>query len=604
VLLHWIERAHPEFFMLVEDLINRKQVELIGGGFYEPMMPFISQQDKIGQIELFTDYLRKHFNKRPLGCWLPALAWEPGMVDVLNRCGMSYTFLAVEQFRNAGLEGEDILAPCLTEDQGKLLTVFPLFCVPVSGVLSFTPSPGAFLAGVTQDALFEKLKSLSDSTDAASGEGRIVAVCSSGVLDESSGIQEAGKNVNRFFEELSRCEAFVGFTTPAKVLKSRHTYKKAYFGTDSKSSVKRFLVDYPEANGIYAKTIFTHVLVNQLRGDKARKTAALEELWKAQGYDAFCRSWSGGFYRGAIRNAVYRSLLLAEKTARIKGIFIPSLVNFDFDFDGEDEYIFRNDHINVYVKTQGAAVFEFDFIPRSWNYLGTLRPRETGAGESGAVLNSAERRMAFMDILALPGFSPAVFAEAGFSTEDAEKAGRLRFCGVEPYDVLETDKARQKASFRLGAAGTPVSPLDSIEINKTYYLKKDSILVQYKLVNQGKEKADFDFIPRLDLVFPGEGEEYLRVYEVGPEGKDALIGGKRELPNVRTVELDDLENELIIMFSCDKAFNVYFVPVYASCPVYGQEQRLYQSTCVLPVTSLSLKSGASWSADYTLKLAY
>jgi hypothetical protein len=212
--------------------------------------------------------------------------------------------------------------------------------------------------------------------------------------------------------------------------------------------------------------------------------------------------------------------------------------------------------------------------------------------------------MAFTDILALPGFSPAVFAEAGFSTREAEKAGQMRFCGAEVYEVLEADKARQKANFRLGAVETPASMLNSIEINKTYYLKKDSLLVQYRLVNQGREKANFDFIPRLDLVFPGEGEEYLRVYRVGPEGKDALIGGGKELSDARTVELDDLENELIITLSCDKAFNAHFAPVYASCSVYGQERRFYQSTCVLPVTHLSLESGASWSAEYTLRLAY
>jgi hypothetical protein len=604
VLLHRIERAHPEFFMLIEDLISRKQIELMGGGFYEPMMPLISQQDKIGQIELFTDYMRKHFNKRPLGCWLPALAWEPGMVDALNRCGMSYTFLAAEQVQNAGLEGESLFGPCLTEDQGKLLTVFPLFCIPPSRAFSFTRSPGAVLAGVKRETLFEELKRLADSRNTASGEGRIVAIYSNGILDESSGIQEAGKNINRFFEELSRCETFASFTTPGKILKNRRIYKKAYFGADSKGCVKRFLLDYPEANGIYAKTIFTHVLVNQLRGDKARKTAALEELWKAQGYDAFCRSWSGGFYRGAIRNAVYRSLILAENTARIKGIFIPSLVNFDFDFDGEDEYIFRNDHASVYVKKQGAAVFEFDFIPRSWNYLNTLLPRETGARKSGATLNPVERRMAFTDILALPGFSPAVFVEAGISTRDAEKAGQIRFCGVEPYEILETDKARQKADFRLNAVEAPASTLNSIEINKTYHLKKDSLLVRYKLVNQGKKKTDFDFIPRLDLVFPGTGEEYLRVYRVSPKGKDALTGGEGDMPGAGTVELDDLENELIITLSCDKTFDAHFAPVYASCPVYGKEQRFYQSTCVLPVTHLSLESAASWSTEYTLKLAY
>jgi hypothetical protein len=533
------------------------------------------------------------------------------MVDVLNRCGMSYTFLAAEQVRNAGLEGESLFGPCLTEDQGKLLTVFPLFCIPPSHDLSFTStsSPGTVLTGVKQEALFDELKRLADSGNAASGEGRIVSICSNGILDESSGIQETGKTINRFFEELSRCEAFAGFTTPGKVLKDQRVCKKAYFGADSKDCVKRFLLDYPEANGIYAKTIFTHVLVNQLRGDKARKTAALEELWKAQGYDAFYRSWSGGFYRGAIRNAVYRSLILAEKTARIKGIFIPSLVNFDFDFDGEDEYIFRNDHISVYVKKQGAAIFEFDSIPQSWNYLNTLLPRETGVRKSGAALNPIERRMAFTDILALPGSSPVVFVEAGISVavcsaRDAGKAGQIRFCGLEPYEVLETDKARQKAGFRLNAVEAPVSTLNSIEINKTYHLKKDSLLVQYKLVNQGKKKADFDFIPRIDLVFPGTGEEYLRVYGVGPEGKDALASGGGDLPGVKTVELDDLENELIITLSCDKTFDAHFAPVYASCPVYGKEQRLYQSTCVLPVTHLSLESAASWSAEYTLKLAY
>ncbi|MDR1353297.1 MAG: DUF1926 domain-containing protein [Treponema sp.] len=600
VLLHWIERAHPEFFMLIGDLVSRKQVELVGGGFYEPMMPLISQQDKIGQIELLTDYLRKHFSKKPLGCWLPALAWEPDIVDAFSRCGMGYTFLSEEQFRRAGLGGDDLFAPCLTENQGKLLTVFPLLCVPPSTALSSAPSPGAFFAGIKPEGLFEALEKLAAAGNAAAGEGRIAAVCSNGILGESLDSQGAEKGISLFFEELSRCESFAGFTTPAKVLKNCRVYKKAYFGTDSKSSVKRFLVEYPEANGIYAKSIFTHVLVNQLRGDKARKTAALEELWKAQGYDAFCRSWSGGFYRGDIRNAVYKSLLIAEKTARIKGVFIPSLMNFDFDFDGEDEYIFRNDHISVYIKKQGAAVFEFDFIPRSWNYLGTLLPREAGAGPG-----VPEMRMAFADILAFPGFSPAALAEAGFSTRDAEENGKLRFCGAEPYEVLETDKARQKACFRLepggGASG---SALGAVEINKTCCLKRDSLLVQYRLVNRGARETEFDFTPRLDLVFPGEGDSCLRVYKVGPEGKDALRGGQGELPVVQKIELDDLENELIITLSCDKAFDAHIVPVYADCPVYGREQRLYQSTCVLPVTRLSLESGGSWSADYTLRLAY
>ena len=75
VILYWIERRHPEFFMLLEDLLSRKQAEFLGGGFYNPMLPLLPTADKIGQIEMFTTYLRKHFGKRPQGCWLPSMSW-------------------------------------------------------------------------------------------------------------------------------------------------------------------------------------------------------------------------------------------------------------------------------------------------------------------------------------------------------------------------------------------------------------------------------------------------------------------------------------------------------------------------------------------------
>ena len=75
VLLHWIERSHSEMFMLIEDMVSRKQVEMLGGGFYEPMLPIIPLQDKIGQMELLTTYLRKQFGKRPVGCWIPGFTW-------------------------------------------------------------------------------------------------------------------------------------------------------------------------------------------------------------------------------------------------------------------------------------------------------------------------------------------------------------------------------------------------------------------------------------------------------------------------------------------------------------------------------------------------
>jgi len=40
--------------------------------------------------------------------------------------------------------------------------------------------------------------------------------------------------------------------------------------------------------------MYTHILINQLRGDKYRKRTAREELWKAQGCDGFWHIGDGG----------------------------------------------------------------------------------------------------------------------------------------------------------------------------------------------------------------------------------------------------------------------------------------------------------------------
>ena len=53
--------------MLINDMVKRKQLELLGGGFYDPILPVIPNSDRSGQIEALTTYLRKHFGKRPRG---------------------------------------------------------------------------------------------------------------------------------------------------------------------------------------------------------------------------------------------------------------------------------------------------------------------------------------------------------------------------------------------------------------------------------------------------------------------------------------------------------------------------------------------------------
>jgi hypothetical protein len=401
----------------------------------------------------------------------------------------------------------------------------------------------------------------------------------------------------------------VDFNTPVKFFKNRQGLTKVYFpnsfeGESSPGEFppgpidfhpRQFLITYPEANRIYAKMMTTHMLINQLRGDKSRKRSARDALWKAQGCDSFYRTMGGGIYRNTVRNAAYRALLEAERITREKGVFIPSVMPVDFDLDGEEEYLFQDERINCYVKTLGASVFELDFLPKTWNYLDTLLPRTGSAGDK----LPRGFRNAFADYLLPPDFPPALLADPAPESVAGSFPGRC--CGAENYEVLEADKAREKAVFRLQA--NPALPFGSVEIEKTYHLKKDVLSIHYRLTNRGGEPLRFGFVPRLDLSFPGEGEGFLRVLKLGAEAKDALSGAAGEIRDAGGLEFQDLKNEVTIILSADRNFDALILPVKIPCFVYGEELQLYQSTCVIPLSMLSLESEASWEAEYRLKLS-
>jgi alpha-amylase/alpha-mannosidase (GH57 family) len=69
-LLQWLERAHPEYFDHLRELCRRGQVEVIGGGFYEPILIAIPPRDRLEQIKRLADYIEKHFGAPPRGAWL------------------------------------------------------------------------------------------------------------------------------------------------------------------------------------------------------------------------------------------------------------------------------------------------------------------------------------------------------------------------------------------------------------------------------------------------------------------------------------------------------------------------------------------------------
>ena len=123
-LLDWFEEAHPEFLERIAALVRRNQIELVSGGYYEPILPTIPDSDKIAQICRLTDRLYRDFGVNASGMWIAERVWEPELPRLIREAGIEWTILDDVHFKNVGLEDKDLYGYYATENQSSVLKVY------------------------------------------------------------------------------------------------------------------------------------------------------------------------------------------------------------------------------------------------------------------------------------------------------------------------------------------------------------------------------------------------------------------------------------------------------------------------------------------------
>ncbi|MBN2462321.1 MAG: 4-alpha-glucanotransferase, partial [Dehalococcoidia bacterium] len=116
-LIDWLEQNRPEFLDRLAGLVSRNQVEIIGGAYYEPILPAIPDADKLGQIAKMAAFVKQRFGANPTGLWLAERVWEPHLAKVLAEAGVDWTLVDDNAFKSLGLEDKDLFGYYLTEEQ-------------------------------------------------------------------------------------------------------------------------------------------------------------------------------------------------------------------------------------------------------------------------------------------------------------------------------------------------------------------------------------------------------------------------------------------------------------------------------------------------------
>ncbi|MBC8145271.1 MAG: alpha-amylase, partial [bacterium] len=126
ILLDWFAKNHPDFLELIGRGVRDGRVELVSGGYYEPVLAMLPERDRQAQITRLNRRIERDFGAHPRGMWLAERVWEPSLPATLNDAGLAYTFLDDTHFKHAGLVESELTGYFLTEDQGQPLAVLPI----------------------------------------------------------------------------------------------------------------------------------------------------------------------------------------------------------------------------------------------------------------------------------------------------------------------------------------------------------------------------------------------------------------------------------------------------------------------------------------------
>jgi alpha-amylase len=602
ILMEWLDESHPEFLTLLGEMVGRGQVEVLGGGYYDPILPLIPTNDKLGQLEKMTTWLRVKFETRPRGCWIVEKVWEQSLASVLRASGMDYTFVDDGQFAIAGADEDEMFMPFITEDQGKIISL-----LPVSERMS------ELAAGAEPSQAITFLR-------AVPGRAPIAILMEDGAAAASHMLRNGW--LEGFIRLSEENTDWLEPTTPGQYLKDNPPARRLFIPSSSSLDMMRralpparrdafeterarangssenrrfltgghfrdFLSRYPEAWLMYAKMMNTHVLVNQVRGDKYKKKAAQNELWKGQSHHAYWCGRTGGIYENELRKAVYRSLIEAEKITRATEIFAPSILSVDYDMDNRTEYLYQGSELNAYIHSLGGALFELDFLPASWNYLDTMIDREgpREGDQTGATGVRSYDRKAFLDHF----FSP------GSRIEDFQ-AGRLEEAGdflSLPYEMVEINRALPELLMRRDGTLRGSTGAQPLRVEKRFVFRPRSIDVYYRLSNSGTEGISATFGVEINVSLAARSAENGRLFLLDEDRKTEISSDAAEIEGVQGLLVHDVRNEVSVTLSSVRAFRCWNVPVETTVST-GDSTAQFQSHCFLPLWDFSLAPGETW----------
>lgn len=663
ILLQWLQKNRPETLDDIAELVRRGQVELLTGGFYEPILPVIPQWDQKAQIDKLTQFIKESFKTIPTGMWLAERVWEPHLPEIISQAGVKFVILDDTHFKYAGLNDEQLLGYYVTEEQGFAVNLFP-----ISKVLRYTipfKEPEETLNYFKEIAASEGNNMIVYADD---GEkfgiwpGTYKHCYEDGWMEDFFEAIEKNKdwvNMVHFSEALEKfpalgrvylptssyaemsqwslpAQGFREYENLENTLKAQGLYEK--FGTFIRGGFWRnFLAKYPEANHLHKRMLDLSQRIHSLRSfskklDVKKIKKAQDELYKSQCNCPYWHGVFGGLYLNHLREAVYHHLIHAERIhnelIHEKDEWIDYRV-IDLDKDGKDELILSTSSLNLcFSPHSGGALYELDFFPGSVNLINTLTRREEGYHKEILNLKSQDAQSNSPEVASIHDL--ALTKEKGlekYLTYDWYRKGCLidHFLGEstkiddfarcqyseqgdfvnQPYKQ-RVEKKGKKIRVTLERDGSVWfnDKRISLTLVKAIQLDAESSLIEieYSIKNSLSHAVSLWFGVEFNFsLSSGQGEHIS--YRINGKGVEAQgLIEKLEDKDATALELKDQIMGVGINLKIDKPAILWRFPVLTVSLSESGFEKNYQSTVLFPNWKISLEPGQIWKTKITQRI--
>lgn len=648
-LLEWIAENRPRFLDTLSHLVMANRMEIIGSGFYEPILMTIPTVDRLEQIEIMEQWVEDRLGMRPKGIWLTERIWEPSLPRTLQNAGVYYTVVDDSHFIQAGIPREKVSGYFTTEDEGQALAVFPIdqtlrYAVPFK-------SPEETLAYLR--ARFE------------AGDRSCITLIDDGekfgVWPGTYELLYSGEGwLKRFFDLLVSNADWLDVTTPSAYMDAHPSQGLVYLPTTSYFEMsqwtlaprdnitletmrhrleaelggrqevflkggffRNFFTRYPETNHMHKRMLEVSNKVHLSALEGQPRDIAKRALFRAQCNCAYWHGIFGGLYLPHLRDAIYENLLLAERIVEDRDL---ATEHYDLDFDGHKEFVLRNRRLAAFfAPADGGTLIELDSYPHAANLTNTLSryeeayhitaqttaaPKEgdtpsihdmnrsLSAEERELLVYDAYRRSSFRDAL-LPqstAYTPEQLRDLDLSTTP----GGLPALGY----TARLDETENEAGLSLTASASLAHDL-TLDIHKRASIQKDGnrLRVRYTLTPKGHGSFYGKFAVQLNLSAPsalGIEEPFAVDGKLLPAHPLLKAGSRAE---ATSFSLKDPHRKFVATVTADRPLGIVWHPLQTISQSEAGFDRNYQASTLWLLLPVSLtEDGGPQELEITLTI--